>query len=214
MDEATFKRALEDGTWDWNMMYDGTARDLEPPDPLVLETALALEPGRALDVGCGAGGLLLALAQAGWDVTGVDVADKAIRAAKAVFAERGLGAALHAGDAASWAPPTSYDLVTNCFALPQTRDEQAGALSMMRDAVAPGGTVVLKDFDPSMIAITGITQFHHPTVDELVAPFADFEILRAEIVDTPAHDHGGSGAHADERWSAAFVVARRPPACP
>ncbi|MEQ9318061.1 MAG: class I SAM-dependent methyltransferase [Polyangiaceae bacterium] len=209
MDQAAFDKAVTDGTWDWNDMYAGSQQDLQPPDPLVLETALALPPGRVLDVGCGAGGLLLALTEAGWQASGIDVARRAIAAERAVFAERGLSASLATANAATWTPETTFDLVTNSFALPNTKDEQTAALRMMRAAVAPGGTVVIKDFDPAMIAVTGLSAFHHATLDELVAPFDGFEILRAEVVDTPPHDHDGAGAHAGERWTASFVVARR-----
>src|SRR5512138_1827395 len=56
-------------------------------------------PGRCLDVGCGGGRLVVALAEAGWTATGVDLSDDQLR-----VAQRRAGAvaeALVQADAAS-----------------------------------------------------------------------------------------------------------------
>lgn len=45
---------------------------------------------RAIDLGCGAGGVALELAEAGFDVTGVDFSDVALRKARAAAERRGL----------------------------------------------------------------------------------------------------------------------------
>lgn len=47
---------------------------------------------RAIDLGCGAGGVALELAEAGFEVTGIDFSDVALRKARATAARRGLGA--------------------------------------------------------------------------------------------------------------------------
>ena len=203
------EQAFADGVFEWNDIYTGTAADYQEPDSLVLATVAELPPGRALDVGCGAGGLLVALAKAGWKVTGVDLAENAIRAAEGVLKRRGLAATLHAVDASQWRPTQSFDLITNCFALPNTKEQQAAALAMMKAALAPGGTVVVKDFDASMHRFKHFAAFHCPTVDELREAFEGFEIQRAEIVDMPVH-HQGEEPGTDERWTAALLVARRP----
>jgi hypothetical protein len=39
--------------------------------------------------------------------------------------------------------------------------------------------------------------------------FDGFDILRAEVVPTPEHDHGQS-TYGEETWTAALLVARRP----
>ena len=102
--------------FDWNELYAGDKRDYMPPDPLMVELIEALEPGHALDVGCGAGGLLAAMAERGWVISGIDVAANAIEAARRVLGQRGADATLEVADAATWRPPRTYDLVTNCFA--------------------------------------------------------------------------------------------------
>ena len=87
--------------FEWNDNYTGHTTDYEPPDPLLLQLVDGLTPGTALDVGCGAGGLVIALAERGWHVTGVDIAPNAIQSAKASLHKRNLAAELHVADAAT-----------------------------------------------------------------------------------------------------------------
>lgn len=56
------------------------------------------QPGRALDLGCGTGTNLLALAQAGWQVTGIDFALRAVSAARRRLAQAGVPADVRVGD--------------------------------------------------------------------------------------------------------------------
>jgi len=54
-----------------------------PPElTLVVEGPEALPPGRALDLGCGAGTNVVYLAQHGWEATGVDLVARALRRAR------------------------------------------------------------------------------------------------------------------------------------
>lgn len=55
-----------------------------PPPELVavVEGADALPAGRALDLGCGTGTNAVYLAQRGWEVTGIDHVDRALRTAR------------------------------------------------------------------------------------------------------------------------------------
>ena len=195
--------------FEWNDIYTGKASDYQEPDPLILEAIEGLTPGTALDVGCGAGGLVVALLQRGWQVTGIDIAPKAIAATRAVLDARNLHTDLHVADAATWLPLDKYDLITNSFALPTTKADQVKLYRMMRDALAPGGSVVIKDFDASMTRHAAFSKFHCPTVEELLAAFDGLEIMRAEVVETPTHSHGGSGESTDIPWTAAFLHARR-----
>lgn len=50
----------------------------EKPNALLVETVNGRSPGTALDVGTGEGRNAIYLAQLGWQVTGVDVADKVL----------------------------------------------------------------------------------------------------------------------------------------
>ncbi len=193
----------------WDDIYSGTTDDHAQPDELVLKLIQALAPGRALDVGCGAGGLVLALAQAGWDASGVDIAPKAVTAARALFAQHDVSAHVVQGDTTTWQPNGTFNLITCCFALPDTRQGQRVALTMMTASLAPGGTLIVKDFDSTMRRFKHFAGFHLPTIEELIEATTGLEVTRAEVVKTPAHQHSPEGDEAND-WSAALLVARRP----
>src|SRR5687768_14452181 len=71
----------------WDAKYRGRDRLFSgaPNGVLVAEVA-DLAPGRALDVGCGEGADALWLARRGWQVTGVDISETALRRAAAAGA--------------------------------------------------------------------------------------------------------------------------------
>ena len=196
--------------FDWNQSYSSDLADYAEPDPAVLEIIAGLRPGRALDIGCGAGGLIVALVRRSWRVTGVDIAAKAVEAARKVLQAEGVDAEFHAADATTWKPAGRYDLITSCFALPGSGAGRASLYRMILDALAPGGTVLLKDFDSSMGQVRFFAGFDLVTVEELTAAFDDLNITRAEIVDTPVHDHSPGGGKPEEHWTAALLHARRP----
>ena len=56
-----------------------TRQTTKSSTPICFTAWKALEPGSALDIGCGAGGHIVALAQLGWKVTGINIAEKANR---------------------------------------------------------------------------------------------------------------------------------------
>src|SRR5512142_1701758 len=70
---------------------------VSPPE--LLEFITAHRPGRAIDIGCGTGTNVVTLAQAGWKVTGVDFAPRAIKLARRKVIQAGLQAELSVNDA-------------------------------------------------------------------------------------------------------------------
>jgi SAM-dependent methyltransferase len=68
--------------WEW--------RDVAETWQPILTGQGALEPGRALDVGCGTGRDAVYLAQHGWRVTGIDFAQDALAKAKQRAADEGV----------------------------------------------------------------------------------------------------------------------------
>jgi SAM-dependent methyltransferase len=190
--------------YDWNNSYSGGLADYEEPDPTLLELATDLPPGNALDLGCGAGGLVIALSELGWKATGIDIAGNAISIARAIAARRHAEVEFHVADATTWAPQSTYNLITSSFALPNEigRDR---VYRLMRESLAPNGIVAIKDFDVEMQHIIPGCDL---TISELMSAFDGFEVIRAEIVDTPVHGHADEG-HAAEDWTAVIFVARK-----
>lgn len=75
------------------------------------------KPGRAIDLGCGTGTNVIALANAGWQVTGVDFASRAIWIAKRKTRQAGVTAQLLVGDVTRINLSEQFDLVLDigCF---------------------------------------------------------------------------------------------------
>ena len=67
--------------------WDG--HSLPPRLVSLMEGEDRLPPGRALDLGCGTGDMTIYLARHGWDVTGVDFVERALRRARAKAASAG-----------------------------------------------------------------------------------------------------------------------------
>lgn len=70
---------------------------VSPPE--LLEFIQNHKPGRAIDIGCGTGTNVITLAQAGWQVTGVDFAPRAIKLARQKVKNAGVQAELSVRDA-------------------------------------------------------------------------------------------------------------------
>jgi SAM-dependent methyltransferase len=210
MEEDSHRHSASAGSdIDWSDSYTGELADYEPPDSDILEIIDSLAPGRALDVGCGAGGILVALAERGWQVTGLEITARAIESAGKVLEDRGADAELIHADAAVWRPDKYFDLITSSFALPD-RPSRAEVLQMIRGALSPGGSAVIKDFDSSMTRHGFFAEFDLPALEELTAAFDGFELVRAEVVDTPVHHHGSESSELADDWTAALLHARAP----
>lgn len=74
----------------WNEAFTA-GRDYEVMNKLLLKKVLTEVPiGKALDLGCGTGELACSLAQGGFEATGLDVSDVAIKKAESRAAELGV----------------------------------------------------------------------------------------------------------------------------
>lgn len=182
---------------DWDEMY----RDAEQRwsghvnGSLVVEVE-GLEPGRALDVGCGEGADAMWLAEHGWTVTAVDIAPTAIARATAESAARQLEIDLRAQDLLSDPIDEQFDLVSlqyPGFAVTQLDN----VVSALTSSVAPGGLLLVVGHGP------------HPSPED--APFDRTEWVQAEDIaarlpdsftiethetrSRPGEHHQHSGAH-------------------
>lgn len=101
--------------------------------------------GRALALGEGEGRNAVWLARRGLAVTAVDFAPTALARARALAAAAGVAIATVEADLARWRPPDAFDLVVLVF-LQLPPAERLLVHRAARDALAPGGLLVLEAF--------------------------------------------------------------------
>ncbi|OSY41546.1 MULTISPECIES: bifunctional NAD(P)/FAD-dependent oxidoreductase/class I SAM-dependent methyltransferase [Pseudonocardia] len=135
----------------WDAHY-GTREHLWSGNPnrWLVTDAAELQPGRALDAGCGEGADAIWLAARGWQVTGTDVSQVALDRAGSAAREAGqadrirLEAADLRGDEL---PERAFDLVTAQY-LHLPAELRRTVYARLAEAVAPGGTLLLVAHHP------------------------------------------------------------------
>ncbi len=114
---------------------------------VVREVAASLEPGSALDLGCGEGGDAVWLASRGWETVGVDLSGTAVERARAAAASVGLDANAVRFCRSRLERVTTaqtFDFVTSAFLhswpveIPRSDIMRRG-----KDFVAPGGSLLV-----------------------------------------------------------------------
>lgn len=132
----------------WQARYE-TATWLfgDAPNEWLASNAWRLRAGmRALCPGEGEGRNATFLAARGLDVTAVDFAPAALARAEALAAARGVAITTVTADLTRWAwPVAAFDLVALVF-VQVTADERVPMHRGAREALAPGGLLVLEAF--------------------------------------------------------------------
>ncbi|MEQ8798703.1 MAG: bifunctional 2-polyprenyl-6-hydroxyphenol methylase/3-demethylubiquinol 3-O-methyltransferase UbiG [Salinisphaeraceae bacterium] len=134
--------------------------DINPARTAWIERQVGLAGKRVLDVGCGAGLLSEAMARAGADVTGIDLAPGLIEAATAHAADGGLAIRYRCQSTRDLAAENAggFDLVT-CPEMLEHVDEPGVIVDDCARLVKPGGAVVFSTINRSpaawLLAIAG-----------------------------------------------------------
>jgi trans-aconitate methyltransferase len=185
--------------------FDTEVTPVPDVDEALAETVTNVPPGRALDLGCGRGQNAIWLARQGWTVGGVDNASAAIDESRTVASAFGVDALFEVQDITTWRPRYRYDLVLSTFALPAKGAGRSRMLDMARDAVAPGGMVIIRELDISLGRDGWMSERYLVSTDELERVFDGFRIDR-KAVRISRHTVG-----TDERVLpvATFVATRR-----
>ena len=102
----------------WNNEFLIDPSQVDVADQFLYAEIKDLEPGRALDLGCGSGMNCLRLARCGWSTTGVDWAEHAIMLATQAATAQDLDATFIVADITEWRPRRKFDLVISTYALP------------------------------------------------------------------------------------------------
>lgn len=172
---------------EWDTRYSATETMWSyEPNVFLVPRVEPLEPGRALDLGCGEGRNALWLAARGWDVTAVDFSKVAVDRGRGWAEQRSLDVVFEVADVIEYRPePGAFDLVI-VFYLQLPRDEVQQVLGHAVEALAPGGTllVVAHDLDNLEHGYGG-----PPTADVLytvglvIDSIGDLEIIESGRVD-------------------------------
>lgn len=193
----------------WDGEFQGNPDFVNVADHVLASELEALTPGTALDLGCGSGPNALRLAERGWTVLGVDWSAQAITLARQAARDRSLSATFIAADTTAWRPDGQFDLVYSTYALPGG-DASRRVLTTAAAAVAPGGTLLIVEWDRSMAKVWPFPEEDLTTPDELVAELPGFDIERAEVRRMEVFTKDDPRATAGTRANVAIVRARRP----
>lgn len=131
----------------WAEEWRRTDRTLGPLNDALIARARPLEPANILDIGCGAGGTSLAFVDAfpAATITGVDLSDALIAAARARAGDR-AGLSFESGDAALWRPSSgAFDLLVSRHGV-MFFDDAEGAFAHLRSLAAPGAHLIFSCF--------------------------------------------------------------------
>jgi SAM-dependent methyltransferase len=137
--------ARYDGFADW---YAERLRDFAGSRTPLLVELLGRGPGRCLEVGCGGGFHLGAIAEAGWSVVGLDISRDQLRVARARATARGC---LALADASLLPfPAESFDAVVTAFIHTDVDDWAAVVMEAAR-VLRPGGRMVYLGTHPCFV---------------------------------------------------------------
>jgi SAM-dependent methyltransferase len=169
----------------WPLMFDriyasGAPNVIAAPSPLLMAAVEGVTPGRALEVAIGHGRNAVALAALGWDVTGIDVSEEGLAAARVNAERAGVSLTLRReADEAFNFGEAAWDLVAIIYG-PVSITEPAYAARLHR-AVRPGGLVVIESFASD----TGSDRRRPVDIDpkDLRHAFDAFRFARFEDVD-------------------------------
>jgi SAM-dependent methyltransferase len=204
MTESTFDRDSWERRWEQVLREHGDKVSSRPPNGRLLAEIGELQPGRALDAGCGHGAEAMWLAAAGWRVTAVDFSRTALEHARSTADALGEEVAQRIdwveGDLEAWAPPPRrFDLVSCLYV--HVAGSVGEMVTRLGSGVAPGGTLFLVGHlpvDPATGAPSPAAGQVQVTVDAATAALDpnEWDILVAENRPRSAD---GAGADAEIR---------------
>jgi SAM-dependent methyltransferase len=183
---------------EWNKRYADKefVWSVDPNRFLVAEVA-SLQPGRALDLGCGEGRNAVWLAEQGWQITAVDFSEIGLDKARQLADARGVQVTWVLADVTAYRPySAAHDLVLICY-LQLPAHERRQVLAHARDALASHGTLLYIGHDLSNLE-HGWGGPQDPAVlctpQDVVADLGDLRIVKAEVLSRPVArepTHGG-----------------------
>ncbi len=179
------------------------------PNRFLVEEAVGLAPGRALDVACGEGRNAVWLAQRGWQVTGVDFSQAGLEKARALATERHVHPEWIHADLLAYRPEQrAFDLVL-IFYLQLPAEPRCHVVRAAADAVAPGGTLLVVAHDRE-----NLDHGHGGPQDPVVLYSAEdlvSDLDRQRVAHRPCRARAPAGADPGRRAGRARRAAAREP---
>lgn len=131
----------------FNKLYSGPTNLFSATSNAFLaRTVSGLKPGRALDVAMGQGRNTVFLATQGWEVTGYDIADTGLEAARGAAEKAGVRIkTVHASHDDFDFGREQWDLIVMTYALADM--ENAAFLRRIKDSLKPGGIVLVEQMN-------------------------------------------------------------------
>ena len=194
----------------WQNRYAAAAGHLfgeEPNHFLAVYADLLPQTAQVLAVADGEGRNGVWLARQGLTVTSLDFSPVAQGKAKALAARYGVDVKFEQGDVHTWAYPVQgFDIVAEIFAQFSMPDDRARKWAAMRDALRPGGLMIIQGYTPRQLTYaTGgpklLEQLY--TEDLLRAAFGDYALVRLAIEERELHEgdgHSGMSATIGMVW--------------
>jgi len=157
----------------WNGKYlDPKTEFNRMPSRLLVEAVRGRQAGNAIDLGMGEGRNAIYLAQQGWRVTGVDMADVGVAQAKKRAAQLGVPLDAVVDDLNHYDfGRARWDLAVLFYMHYWYHTAKPASVKRLHDALKPGGLLVVEGFAGGEIGFQ---------TNELLRDFGDFRILRYE----------------------------------
>ena len=182
MDDASQESAQQ-----WDQRYQTSGRLWSGSVNVAVATMVEpLDPGTALDLGCGEGADVIWLAEHGWQATGVDISQVAIQRATEAAHERGLSdeqARFVVADVTTWQSTQRFNLVTAAFLHSHGTFDRGAALHTATAHVAPGGFLLVvshASFPPWATSHQSQDDDHTQHEHEPATPESDLALLQLD----------------------------------
>jgi SAM-dependent methyltransferase len=157
------------------------------------EVASTLEPGQALDLGCGEGADACWLAERGWTVVAVDISETALQRATEDARSRGLDDRIdfQQHDLSDSFPDGSFDLISAQFLHSMIPFDRPRVLKRAAPAIRSGGVLLIVDHAGPPPWTSKLAHHHEfPSAAEVVASLAlddaEWDRVRVESVERQA----------------------------
>jgi cyclopropane fatty-acyl-phospholipid synthase-like methyltransferase len=175
------------------------------PNAFLASQAHLLRRGQtALSIADGEGRNGVFLAEQGLDVRSIEFSPNAIAKARELAASRGVALAIEQADVLHWTwPVAQFDVIAAIFIQFAGAEEQPRIFSGIRQALRPGGLLLMQGYRPEQIAYgTGGPKqvgnlYTRALLQEAFADFASLDIREHDDVIREGDAHSGMSALID-----------------